>query len=71
MKLATGKVISGHVVIDGPEPLQEGARVTVLVPSDGGGFELSSEDEAELLRALEAAEAEPSITGDELLRRLG
>lgn len=71
MKMATGRFVSGRVVVDGSELLQEGVRAGVRSPSDGGGFDLSADDEAELVRALEAAETEGFVPADELLRRLG
>lgn len=70
VKVATGKVVSGHVVVEGAEPLEEGARVTILIPSDSGGYDLSLDDEEGLLRALEAADAQPSISANDLLQRL-
>jgi hypothetical protein len=71
VKVTTGKVVAGRVVVDGGDPLPEGARVTVLVPSDRGGFELSSEEEADLRQVLTAADAEPSLPAEDLLRELG
>ena len=48
MKIATGKVIGGKVVIDGA-PLEEGVLVTVLARDAENGFTLSPEEEAELI----------------------
>ena len=40
MKIATGKVVGGKVVVDGG-PLEEGASVTVLARDGENGFTLS------------------------------
>src|SRR5882672_12450797 len=55
MKIATGKVVGGKVVIDGVF-LEEGTSVTVLARDVENGFTLSPEEEAELL--LPIAEAD-------------
>lgn len=70
MRVATGKVIAGKILVDG-EPLTEGATVTVLAPDDGGVFELDAEDEAALLAAIEEADRGDMVDGAQLLRELG
>jgi hypothetical protein len=50
MKIITGHVVDGTIVVEG-EPLEEGATVTVLAREDDESFELSAADEAELLKA--------------------
>jgi hypothetical protein len=69
MKIATGKVVGGKVVIDGA-PLEEGASVTVLARDDENGFSLSSEDEAELLLSIAEADRGETISAEELLAKL-
>ena len=69
MKVTTGTVVDGKVVIEG-EALAEGSTVTVVVREDNETFELSAEDEAELLASIAAIERDEFITGDELLERL-
>ncbi len=61
VRVAIGTVVAGKVVLEG-EPLPDGARVTVLVPDGDDTFELSPEDEAELLSAI--AEADRGNTVD-------
>lgn len=61
MKVATGKVIAGKVVVEG-EPFPDGAKVTVIARDDDETFELSPEEEAEILSAI--AEAERGETMD-------
>ena len=70
MKVATGKVVSGKIVVDGT-PFPEGSTVTVLAPEDGEAFELSPDDEAALLAAIEEADRGDVIDGELFLRDLG
>jgi hypothetical protein len=69
MKVATGRVVSGKIVVEG-EPFAEGATVTVLAPEDGEAFELNADDEAALLAAIEEADRGDVIDGDQFLRDL-
>ena len=69
MKVATGTVIDGKVVVEG-ETLAEGAAVTVVLREDGESFELTPEGEAELLESIAAIERGEFITGEQLLDRL-
>lgn len=69
MKIVSGKVIAGRVVIEG-EPLQEGCTVTVLAPEGNETFVLDSQAEASLLAAIAEADHGETIAGDEFLRGL-
>jgi hypothetical protein len=69
MKVATGTVIDGKVVVEG-EALEEGAKVTVILRESGEYFDLTPEQEAELLASIDEIERGEYITGDELLERL-
>lgn len=69
MKIATGTVVDGKVVIEG-EALAEGSTVTVLLREDQEAFVLSPEDETELLESIAAIERGESISGEQLLERL-
>jgi hypothetical protein len=69
MKIATGKVVGGKVVIDGAS-LEEGMSVTVLARDDENGFTLSPEEEAELLLSIAEADRGDSISAEEVLQRL-
>ena len=69
MKIATGKVIGGKVVIDGA-PLEEGVSVTVLARDVENGFTLSPEEEAELLLSIAEAERGETISVEEVLQKL-
>ena len=70
MRVTTGKVVSGKVVVEG-EPLAEGATVTVLAPEAQPTFELGPNEEAELLEAIDQVRRGEVVDGDELLNELG
>jgi hypothetical protein len=69
MKIATGKVVGGKVVVEG-EALEEGASVTVLSRDGEKGFTLSPEEEAELLLAIAEADRGETISSEEVLAKL-
>ena len=69
MKIIAGHVVNGTIVVEG-ERLEEGTTVTVLAKEDDESFQLSAEDEAELLVAIEQANRGDVVSGDELLRQL-
>jgi hypothetical protein len=69
MKIATGKVVGGKVVVDGA-PLEEGESVTVLARDSEAGFTLSPEDEAELLLSIAEADRGETISAEEVLAKL-
>ena len=65
--MTVGKVVDGKVVVEG-EPLPEGKTVGVLISeNDSGGFELSPEDEAELLDRIKRADDGDVVDGDQHL----
>ena len=69
MKLATGIVIDGKVVVEGT-PLTEGATVTVMLSDGAETFDLRPEDEAELLESVAAIERGDYVSGADFLDRL-
>ena len=69
MKLATGTVIGGQIVLVG-QPFPEGMVVTVLAKESGDTFEVPADLEAELIESLAEADRGETITADELLQRL-
>ena len=69
MKVATGTVVGGKVVLQG-EPLPEGLVVTVLAREAGDTFEIPADLEPELIESLAEADRGETITADELLHRL-
>jgi hypothetical protein len=54
MKVATGRVVDGKVVLEG-EPLAEGAVVTILARDEDDKFDVSPEEERALLDAVAQA----------------
>jgi hypothetical protein len=69
MKVATGTVIDGKIVVEG-DSLKEGTKVTVVQREDEEFFELTPEEESELLASIAEIERGEYITGEELLERL-
>ena len=69
MKIATGKVVDGKVVLEGVA-LEEGASVTVLARDDESGLDLTPEQEAELLLSIAEADRGETVSADEVLARL-
>ena len=69
MSIATGTVKDGKVILQGVA-LPEGAVVTVLTDDDRPPVRLPSELEAELLAAIDAADAEEGGAGPEFLESL-
>lgn len=69
MKVATGTVIDGKVVVEG-EALAEGSTVTIVQREDDESFELTAGEEAELLASIGEIERGEYITQDQLLERL-
>ena len=69
MKIATGKVIGGKVVVDGA-PLEEGETVTVLARDGEDGFTLTPEEESELLLCISEADRGEMVSAEEVLAKL-
>jgi hypothetical protein len=69
MKVATGKVVGGKVVVDGVS-LEEGASVTVLAKDDDGSFGLTPEQEAELALSIAEADRGETVSAEEVLAKL-
>lgn len=69
MKVATGRVVGGKVVVEGTA-LSEGAFVTVLMRENGEIFEVAAEEEAELLRAIADADRDDVVSSEQVLENL-
>jgi hypothetical protein len=69
MKMATGKVREGKVVLEGVT-LEEGSSVTILARDEEGGMTLTPEEEAELLLAIAEADRGETVSADEVLAKL-
>lgn len=69
MRLATGKVIGGKVILDG-EAFAEGAVVTVLASEPDETFLASPEQEVALLAAIADMERGDTVSPEQLFVRL-
>lgn len=66
MRVTSGKVFSGHIVVEG-EPLPDGV-VTILSRERDESFELDAGAEAELLLSLAEADRGELIPAEDVLR---
>ena len=69
MKVATGKVVEGKVVLEGVS-LEEGTSVTVLAKDDEVGFALTPAQEQDLLLSIAEADRGETVSAEEVLARL-
>ena len=69
MKVATGKVVGGKIVLDGVS-LNEGTSVTVLATDDEGNFDLTPDQERELDLSIAEADRGETVSADEVLAKL-
>lgn len=69
MKVVTGTVIDGKVVIEG-DTLVEGAKVTILAQDEVESFEASPEQEDALLAAIAEADRAEFVSSQQLLDNL-
>lgn len=69
MKLTTGMVVNGKVVLDG-ETLPEGTVVTVLAPEGDGTFVVPPELEQKLDESIAQSLRGETISVAEVLRKL-
>ena len=69
MRIASGRVVSGHVEVEG-EPLPEGTLVTLLTREEDETFDLDAAAEAELLESIAEADRGELIPAEEVLRKL-
>jgi hypothetical protein len=70
VRVFPGRVRDGKIVPDGEVPLEEGATVTVIADSPEDSFSLSSDQEAELVDAIESADRGEVLSAADLLTRL-
>jgi hypothetical protein len=69
MKMASGKIVGGKVVLD-DAVFAEGATVTVLACESDEPFEVTPEMEAALLESMDEAERGDTVSSDDLLSKL-
>ena len=70
MKIASGKVEGGKIIVEG-DVFAEGSTVTVLsADADDESFDVTPEEEAELLEAIGQIQAGEFVDGHQLLKEL-
>ena len=69
MKVATGKVVDGKVILQG-ERLIEGTVVTVVVHDDTDAFDTTPEEEHALLEAIAQADRGQVVSWEQLRAQL-
>ena len=69
MRVATGKVVADKVVLEG-DPFEEGTTVAVIAADDSESFELTPEQEAELLESIAEADRGELVDAAVVLRKL-
>lgn len=69
MKIATGTVRNGTIVING-QTFAEGEKVTVLSHASGEAFRVSPEEKRMLLESIAQADRGELLDADELLAEL-
>ncbi len=69
MKVATGRVVEGKVVVEG-EPWAEGAVVTVVAREDEDTFDVSADEERALLEAIAQADRGQVVSWEALREQL-
>lgn len=69
MRVATGRVVEGKVVVEG-EPWAEGAIVTVVARDDEDTFEVSADEERALLEAMAQADRGQVVSWEALREQL-
>ena len=68
MRITKGKVVDGQIVVE-DDQLEEGAVVTVLV-TDESEFQLSPEEENELLAAMAEADRGELVDAEDVLKEI-
>jgi hypothetical protein len=70
VQVFSARVRGGAIVPEEGVTLPEGAQVTVIADDDTQAFEVSPEEESELLEAIAAAERGETVRAADLLERL-
>lgn len=69
MKVATGRVVGGKIVVEG-EPWAEGSVVTVVARDEEENFDVSPEEERALLAAIAQADRGQVVSWEALREQL-
>lgn len=70
MRVTTGKVKAGKIVVEGP-PLADGTKVTVLAFEGDETFRLAEAEQQALLKAIAEADRGEVVAQEDLFRDLG
>jgi hypothetical protein len=70
MKVFSARVRGGAIVPEDGVTLPEGATVTVIADDDRRPFEVTAEEESELLEAIAGVERGETVRAEDLLERL-
>jgi hypothetical protein len=70
VKVFSARVREGAIVPDEGVTLAEGAQVTVIADDEGRAFDVSGEEEADLLQAMDEVERGGTIRASDLVERL-
>jgi hypothetical protein len=70
MQVFSGRVRGGAIVPEDGVTLPEGSRVTVIADADEKAFEVTPEEERELLEAIAGVERGETVSAEDLLERL-
>jgi hypothetical protein len=70
MQVFSARVRGGTIVPDDGVTLPEGATVTVIADDDSQPFEVTPEEESELLEAIAGVERGETVRAEDLLERL-
>ena len=69
MRVTTGKVVGGKVILDG-DVFEDGTAVTVLARDEDETFEVSPKQESELLAAIAEADRGELVTAEQILKNI-
>lgn len=72
MRIQTGRVVKGQIVLKDGAELEEGEVVTIVArdPEDADGLELTEEEEDELVAAMAEADRGELVDADEVFAQL-
>jgi hypothetical protein len=70
VQVFSARVRGGAIIPEDGVTLPEGSKVTVIADGDEKGFEVSPQEESELLEAIAGVERGETVSAEELLARL-
>jgi len=70
VKIASGTVLHGQIVVEGQQPFSEGEKVTILSHAESQSFRVTPEEKRMLLESIAEADRGELVDADELLSEL-